>query len=218
MEKVLIYSQNNYLITLLRAQLVNNEIKIKHCIQKDEIHTYLFSGNANYIACLLDLPNPTKEDINFWENTIKTTEIPILLLHSFQNNSKKILSRQNATLKLTSPIMNSIYLLKDFNSKSENFNSLIPINSTCFLDISNHCIINNDENFPVSVIEFKLLYLLTTNCNKCVEIDDLLNIIDSISLESLYVHIKNLRKKIEYIPSNPKTIVTIRGKGYMLCQ
>jgi DNA-binding response OmpR family regulator len=66
--------------------------------------------------------------------------------------------------------------------------------------------------------EFDLLLLFMENKGKCLDKEYIFNRIwgfDSFSEpQTLTVHIKRLREKIETDPKNPKRILTVWGKGY----
>ena len=66
--------------------------------------------------------------------------------------------------------------------------------------------------------EYDLLLLLAENKNRTLSKEYLFNKIwgaDSESeLQTLTVHIKWLRRKIEENPKNPTRIITVWGKGY----
>ncbi|MEK5037071.1 response regulator transcription factor [Sporosarcina sp. FSL K6-3457] len=68
--------------------------------------------------------------------------------------------------------------------------------------------------------EFSLLSYMAQNVNRVLSVDMLFQSIWGMqSLEdtrTVAVHISNLRKKIEDDPADPRWIITVRGKGYML--
>jgi DNA-binding response OmpR family regulator len=70
----------------------------------------------------------------------------------------------------------------------------------------------------MTVKEFELLLLLMENKGKTLKKEWLFNRIwglDSFSeLQTLTVHMKWLREKIEIDPSKPKRIITVWGVGY----
>ena len=74
------------------------------------------------------------------------------------------------------------------------------------------------KNVEVTVKEFELLKLLIENKNVTLKKDYIFNTIwgsDSESeLQTLTVHIKWLREKIEEDPKKPKHIITVWGVGY----
>ena len=76
----------------------------------------------------------------------------------------------------------------------------------------------NDEEITVTDKEFELLKLLIENKGSTLKKDYLFNSIwgsDSDSyMQTLTVHIKWLREKVEDNPKEPKHIITVWGVGY----
>ena len=86
------------------------------------------------------------------------------------------------------------------------------------LNTVNNTLTLDDTPANVTVKEFELLKLLIENKNTTMKKEYLFNTIwgsDSDSeLQTLTVHIKWLRQKIEKDPKNPKHIITVWGVGY----
>lgn len=86
------------------------------------------------------------------------------------------------------------------------------------LNTVNNTLMVDDVQVNVTVKEFELLRLLIENKNATLKKEYLFNTIwgsDSDSeLQTLTVHIKWLREKIERDPKNPKHIITVWGVGY----
>ena len=86
------------------------------------------------------------------------------------------------------------------------------------LNIANETLTKCGQPVAVTSKEFELLRLLIENKGQTLNKDFLFNRIwgaDSDSeLQTLTVHIKWLRQKIEDDPKNPSKIVTVWGKGY----
>lgn len=68
--------------------------------------------------------------------------------------------------------------------------------------------------------EFDVLHVLALNAGKVVSVDDLLSRVWGAEFagepQSVYVHIRWLREKLEDDPNRPQRIVTVRGVGYKL--
>jgi DNA-binding response OmpR family regulator len=79
---------------------------------------------------------------------------------------------------------------------------------------------NKGEVQTLTAKEYAILHKLAENRGKIVTMDALCDALwpdGSYGLEnSLIVHIRHLREKIEADPSNPKYLVTVRGLGYKL--
>lgn len=87
------------------------------------------------------------------------------------------------------------------------------------LDLENEIAYVNDKKVELTDIEYQILYLLMNNKKQIFSAQHLY---EKIWDEPYYysanntvmVHIRNLRKKIEEDPQNPKYVKTIWGKGY----
>lgn len=86
------------------------------------------------------------------------------------------------------------------------------------LGIANQTLEVNGEKKVITEKEFELLRILIENKNITLKKDYLFNNVwgyDSESeMQTLTVHIKWLREKIEKDPKNPKHIITVWGTGY----
>lgn len=86
------------------------------------------------------------------------------------------------------------------------------------IDIVKHMAYKGDIPLELRAKEFDLLLLLVKNQGKVLEKDKIFNTIWGFESESepqtLTVHIKWLREKIEEDPKHPKHILTVWGIGY----
>lgn len=78
------------------------------------------------------------------------------------------------------------------------------------------------RHLPLTVKEYELLLLLVKNKEKVISKEELFNKVWGVESESeqqtLTVHIKRLRQKIEKDPGNPSCILTVWGVGYKFVQ
>lgn len=92
------------------------------------------------------------------------------------------------------------------------------IEGNLILNTVNHTFFVNGKQTDITEKEFELLKLLIENKNVTLKKEYLFNTIwgsDSDSeFQTLTVHIKRLREKIEEDPKNPKHIITKWGVGY----
>jgi two-component system response regulator RegX3 len=86
------------------------------------------------------------------------------------------------------------------------------------LDPERHEVFVRDEAVALPLKEFELLELLLDNAGRVLTRDTLIDRVwgaDYVGdTKTLDVHVKRLRAKVEVDPSNPRSIVTIRGLGY----
>ena len=81
--------------------------------------------------------------------------------------------------------------------------------------------LKKDTLIALNVKEFALLLYLMENQDKVISKDELFNKVWGFDSESepqtLTVHIKWLREKLEDDPKKPEHIVTVWGVGYRFC-
>ncbi|MCL4115989.1 UNVERIFIED_CONTAM: hypothetical protein GTU68_063333 [Idotea baltica] len=86
------------------------------------------------------------------------------------------------------------------------------------IDPSRHEVMVRGEAVDMPLKEFDLLVALASNAGRVLTRDQLIDKVwghDYVGdTKTLDVHIKRLRNKVEADPSNPQSIVTIRGLGY----
>ncbi len=74
------------------------------------------------------------------------------------------------------------------------------------------------EGIPLTVKEFDLLWMFTSNPQQVFNRDQLLSrvwgVSEFIDASTVTVHVRRLREKIEQDPSNPRHIITVWGVGY----
>jgi len=87
------------------------------------------------------------------------------------------------------------------------------------LDIVNQKLMVEDAEQHLTPVEFRLLFALMDNAGRILTRDQLLGYVwntesDFVDDNTLSVHIRKLREKIEDDPSKPEHILTVRGLGY----
>lgn len=88
------------------------------------------------------------------------------------------------------------------------------------VDLESGVVRHGDEEYSITAKEHALLLKLYENRNRIVTSDALCQAVwndDYYGYENtLMVHIRRIREKIEDNPSNPEYLITIKGLGYKL--
>lgn len=89
------------------------------------------------------------------------------------------------------------------------------------INASSNTVFNRDNELKLTEIEYKILLLMMQYPAKTFSIQNLYESVwdepfMSTSANTIMVHIRNLRTKIEENPQKPKIIQTVWGKGYRL--
>lgn len=103
---------------------------------------------------------------------------------------------------------------------SRNISQVISIDGLT-IDVNRGHITRDGETLHLSALEYKLLLLFVTHPNKLIDKTMIREVLwdDTaayVEENTIAVHIKRLRDKIERDPQNPVIIQTLRGLGYRL--
>jgi len=107
-------------------------------------------------------------------------------------------------------------LTEQQNNNLENYVEI----ALCRLNMESRQLLNNEENeIPLTAMEFDLLKTFIERPNRPLTRDQLLNITQNRDWDpydrSIDIRITRLRRKIEQDPNKPQVIRTVRGVGYM---
>lgn len=90
-----------------------------------------------------------------------------------------------------------------------------------YIDPQAHTVQIAGDTVSLSPKEFDLLLMLASHAGRVLTSDELLTQVWGAAwigeMQTLYVHVRWLREKIEKDPAHPHRIVTVRGVGYKLC-
>ncbi|PAD23139.1 response regulator transcription factor [Terribacillus saccharophilus] len=90
----------------------------------------------------------------------------------------------------------------------------------CTIDFNKGLILRGDISIPLTATEFKIVETLNQSANRIVTIDLLCEAVWGDHVfgyeNSLMAHIRRIREKIEESPSQPVSLLTVRGLGYKL--
>lgn len=221
MNNMLLMSENPYLASLLETVLENHSIGLVRVKDRQEVFGAL--RNGNFLAVLLDFPNPTYGDFRFWRELIRTISIPIMVLSADMGTVDGVLAGQQAVLQLAKPVTGLMTKLLGKTGESQECeldSGIIELAPSVQFDVAKHSVIRRDRVIPLSCKEFQLLYVLVRHRGCPLSAEELIERAwgssDYVGTDALYVHIRKLRKKIESDPNRPEILVTCYGKGYMI--
>ena len=184
--------------------------------------------NNNFQLVILDLMLPYVDGIEVLRKIREKSNLPVIILSAKDEEADKVIGLSMGAddyiikpffvRELTARVKAQLRRYVDYNS-SEVQNSILQ-HDELKLDTLNYKIFKNDEELSLTKKEFELLKLFLSNPNrvftkaqifKSVWENEYLN-----DDNTVMVHIKRLRNKIEDNPNNPKYIVTVWGIGYKL--
>lgn len=224
--RILIADDDKEIRNLLKIYLERELYMVDTAINGDEA-LQLFNQN-NYNLVILDLMMPKVDGIEVCRKLRDKTNVPILMLTAKDHEVDKILGLSiGADDYITKPF--SIHeviarvkaLLRRFLVLGSDANILKKTTLTfkgLLIDLNTYTVHTNKEEINLTGKELELLKFFTSNPGQVFTKTQLFrNVWDDNYIEddnTVMVHIRKLRKKIEVDPSNPKFIQTVWGIGY----
>lgn len=218
---ILLIEDNIELANLIQTFLKKKGFSLSHVVSGEEGFIWLQEHHPRLI--LLDIMLPQMDGFAFCKQLRKQQEIPILIMSAKSSKSDKLLGFElGADDYMEKPVDPDILCakIKALLSRFETNNkeALYLKSKDIEIDVSAHKAYLKKQPLELNVKEFELLLLFVRNAGKTLNKDFLFNQIwgcDSVSEnQTLTVHIKMLRSKIEDHPREPKRIKTVWGIGY----
>ncbi len=186
-------------------------------IQKEDIH-----------LAIMDIMMPVMNGIDAMNKIREISNIPIILLTAKSEDSDKIMGlNAGADDYITKPF-NPVEVLARVKSQLRRYmrlgsaivtQNIIKVGGIVIDDDSKSVTID-DEPIKLTPTEYDILKLLSQNPDKVFSPEDIYRTIWSDNpigaQNTVAVHIRHMREKIEFNPSEPRYIKVVWGQGYKL--
>lgn len=172
---------------------------------------------------ILDVMLPDGSGFDLMEQLKKGGEYPILFLTACGEDDDKFkgfgLGADDYIIKPFLPKELLFRVMAILRRSYKDDNPLVYLHDSQ-IDFSRAEVIKNEEHIPLTAKEHDLLSALYCNAGRIVTIDTLCEAAwgsNPFGYEnSLMAHIRRIREKIEQNPSQPVSLVTVKGLGYKL--
>lgn len=221
--RILIVDDDKSLNFIMGENLKRYGYDVTLAYSEKECYEILEKNTFDLIILDINLPDATGFEI--CKSIREKSNIPIIFASARSSVTDRIdgldiggdfyLSKPYSMNELLS-VVNAL-IRRCYNSNDEekivSFDDII-------INITNRVVTKNGVAVQLSLKEFDLLTNLANNINKPVEKEKLLTDVwgtfSMVEMQTLTVHIRWLREKLELDPSNPKYIITVHKIGYML--
>lgn len=214
---ILIVEDNKELSTLLSDFLINEGYSIKQAETGEEALAIMKNEEVRLV--LLDIILPGMDGFAVCRQIRETHNTPILILSARIDKEDKLNGLLlGADDYIEKPYDIDILLAKIKGIFKRRYETDIITANNLTLDKNSRRVFLNDEELYLTTKEFELLLLLMENEGQVLKKEFLFNKVwgfESFSEpQTLTVHIKWLRGKIEKDPKEPENIKTVWGVGY----
>jgi len=173
---------------------------------------------------ILDLGLPDIDGIEVCQRLREWSQVPIIVLSVRDSERDKVIALdRGADDYLTKPfgieeLLARIRVALRHATQTPREKTTVLRSGEIVIDLVNHRVTRGKEEVKLTATEFKLLAYLARNAGKVLSHRMILSNVwdpaDIDRLEYLRVYIRQLRKKLEEDPDNPKIIVNEPGIGY----
>ncbi|NIK69734.1 DNA-binding response OmpR family regulator [Paenibacillus sp. BK720] len=177
---------------------------------------------------ILDLMMPKMDGIEACMKIRENNHIPIIMLSAKSQDIDKIsglsvgaddyVTKPFSPLELIARIKSQLRRMKQFKTGPSNA-SEIQIDNV-IINIASHTVMVDQKEIKLTPREFALLRFLAVNRGNVLSMEQIYEEVWNEpfmeSKNSVMVHIRKLREKIECDPRNPRIIKTVWGIGYKI--
>lgn len=226
MQKILVCDDDKEIVEAIKIYLSNEGYEIICAYDGTEAIELLKSSEVDLI--ILDVMMPGLDGIHTTLRIRETSSVPIIILSAKSEDADKILGLNiGADDYLTKPF-NPMELVARVKSQIRRYTQLGNMSGesdshtfTCgdlFIDDDTKEVTVNGESVKLTPIEYQILLLLVKNPGKVYSIDEIYENIwneEAIGADNtVAVHIRHIREKIEIDPRNPRYLKVVWGVGY----
>ena len=223
-KKILLVDDESAILQTLRYNLARNGYQVSTAGDGRTALALVASESPNLV--ILDIMLPLLDGIETCKAIRRQSNVPIIMLTAKDQEIDKVVALEvGADDYVTKPFSLAEFMarVKACLRRAENVQISEreePIVSGAItLDPARHLLVVRGREVQLSPKEFSLLAVLMENRGRVVTRQMLLEKVWGYDFEgehqTISVHIRWLREKIEVDANNPRHIVTVRSRGYM---
>jgi len=223
-KKILIVDDESAILQTLRFNLERNGYTVSTA--GDGRTAVALAGSERPDLIIMDIMLPVLDGIEACKEIRKTSGVPIIMLTARDQEIDKVLALElGADDYVTKPFSLHEFLARvKARLRRQSGNETSPRSEALaigevVLDPSRQSLVVRSKTVALAPKEFNLLHVLMENRGRVVTRQTLLDKVWGYDFEgehqTISVHVRWLREKIEIDPNNPQHIITVRSRGYM---
>lgn len=228
-QKILVVDDDKDIADLVEIHLTNSDYEVFTANSANEGFDILASEDIQLI--ILDLMMPEVDGLTMCKTIRKVNNIPIIILSAKTEDAEKIeglgkgaddyITKPFNPLELIARVKSQLRRYTTFNVDSnDNNKSKNVVLKNLIMNKEDHRTIAYGKEVKLTPIEFNILYLLASNPGKVFSTEEIFETVWNEKMfeanNTVMVHIRRIREKIEMDSRNAQIIKTVWGVGYKI--
>ncbi|MCD8379878.1 MAG: response regulator transcription factor [Lachnospiraceae bacterium] len=227
MDKILICDDEKEIVEAISVYLSQEGFEILKAY--DGVEALEIMKKESVSLVLLDIMMPRLDGIRAAVKIREMSSVPIIFLSAKSEDTDKVLglnigaddyiTKPFNPLELVARVKSQVRRYTTLGSLSKESKSIYRVGDLVIDDQSREVTVNG-ENIRLTPIEYKILLLLVQNPGKVFSIRQIYESIwneDAVGVDNtVAVHIRHIREKIEINPKEPRYLKVVWGVGYKI--
>lgn len=228
-DTILVVDDEKEIADLVEIHLVSDGFTVKKAYSAVEGLKILEQEDVKLV--ILDIMMPGMDGIEMCKEIRKDSAVPIIFLSAKSADIDKIVglgagaddyvSKPFNPLELMARVKSQLRRYTQLNpKKKEKFNEAQVELENLLIQRENHRVVSYGKEVKLTPIEFDILFLLASNSGRVFSTDEIFERVWNEKMfeanNTVMVHIRRIREKIELDPRNAEIIKTVWGVGYKI--
>lgn len=228
-DTILVVDDEKEIADLVEIHLVSDGFTVKKAYSAVEGLKILEQEDVKLV--ILDIMMPGMDGIEMCKEIRKDSAVPIIFLSAKSADIDKIVglgagaddyvSKPFNPLELMARVKSQLRRYTQLNpKKKEKFNEAQVELENLLIQKENHRVVSYGKEVRLTPIEFDILFLLASNLGRVFSTDEIFERVWNEKMfeanNTVMVHIRRIREKIELDPRNAEIIKTVWGVGYKI--
>ncbi|EGT3616453.1 response regulator transcription factor [Clostridium perfringens] len=198
----------------------NNGLEGLEIVEKEDIH-----------LAIADIMMPKMDGATMVMKIREEHDFPIIMLSAKSEDMDKILGLNIGADDYVTKPFNPLELLARVNSQLRRYSKYLNMmkkdekKSNAYviggleINVDRKEVTLDGESIKVTPIEFKILHLLMKSPGRVFSAEEIYERVwneNAVNTDTVMVHVRNIREKIEIDPKNPKYLKVVWGVGYKI--
>lgn len=225
MNHILVYNNNTGIVEVMKPLFAGEECQVYEAESMEQVRAFIREGLVQLL--IMDIELADTDGMRALENIRMASSIPVIVLSENSEEEKKIAALENGADDYVIYPCNPLELLARAKSQIRRYTQLTnqAAIKEDFYRVKD--LIVDDKYRKVSVggkevkltpLEYKILRLLIQQSGKVLSIEQIYESIWNMKAvgadNTIAVHIRHIREKIERNPKDPQYIKVVWGLGY----